>query len=194
MKVGAPLLSPLLRSEVQGRLLAEVFAAPDEEHSVTDLAGRAGTSLPTALREVERAESAGIVATRRVGNTRLVRADDTNPLFGPYRQILLTTYGPPAILRQEFAEIEGIESLFIFGSWAARYEGVPGLPPNDIDVMIVGNPNRAEVHDAADRAEKRIDLPVQTTIRSSDTWRVQVDPFIEEIRSRPIIPVIGDIK
>ena len=194
MKVAAPLLTPLLRSDVQGRLLANVFAAPEDEHSVTDLAARAKTSLTTALREVERAEAAGIVATRRVGNTRLVRADDRNPLFAPYRQILLATYGPPAILRQEFAEIAAIEGLFIFGSWAARYAGVPGPPPNDIDVMVVGKPNRAEVHDAAERAELRIGLPVQTTIRSLDTWRGQSDPFIGEVRSRPIVPAIGDVE
>ena len=47
MKVAPPVLAPLLRSDTQGRILAEVFVDPEREHSVTSLANHAGTSLPT---------------------------------------------------------------------------------------------------------------------------------------------------
>ena len=79
MKVAVPLLAPVLRSDVQGRLLAEVFADPDQEHTVTYLASRAKTSVPTAIREVDRAELAQLVTSRRVGNTRLVRRPRGEP-------------------------------------------------------------------------------------------------------------------
>lgn len=93
MKVAVPVLAPILRSDTQGRLLAAVLVVPDEEHTITALAAKASTSLPTAIREIDRAEAAHLVATRRLGNTRLVRANPSNPLYQPYRDIILATYG-----------------------------------------------------------------------------------------------------
>jgi len=194
MKVAVPSLSPLFRSDTQGRLLANVFVAPDQEQSITKLAQLSGTSLPTALREIDRAESAGAVVVRRVGNTRLVRANTKHPLYESIYRLILATYGPPAVLREEFESLRGVEALFIFGSWAARYSGVPGLAPNDIDVLVVGSPSRAQIHEAAERAEQRVGMPVQATIRSLAKWRQPSgDPFIAEIVSRPIVAVLGDV-
>lgn len=168
--------------------------APDEEHSITALAQRAGTSLATALREIDRAQSTGVVVVRRVGNTRLARANANHPLCESIRRLVLATYGPPAVFQEEFADIQGIEALFIFGSWAARYSGLPGWAPNDIDLFVVGSPNRAEVHEAAERAERRIGMPVQATIRPLAKWHNRVDdPFIAEISSCPIVAVHGDV-
>lgn len=194
MQVAVPGLAPLFRSDTQGRLLAAVFVAPDEEHSITELSKRARTSVPTALREIDRAESTGVVTVRRVGNTRLVRANVEHPLYESLYRLVLATYGPPAVLAEEFEKVTGIEVLLIFGSWAARYSGVSGRAPNDIDVLVVGSPDRAEVHEAAERAERRIGMPVQATIRSTTRWRQpKDDPFIAEIKSRPIVAVAGGI-
>ncbi len=187
MKVAVPVLAPVLRSEVQGRILAEVFASPETEHTVTHLAAKAATSVPTAIREVDRAEAAELVSTRRLGNTRLVRANPDNPLYEPFRQIILATYGPPAVIGQEMNSIDGIEELYLFGSWAARYSGEAGRAPNDLDVLVIGSPDRDEIHDAAERAERRMGLPVQATIRSEAQWQSMDDPFLVEVRSRPLV-------
>lgn len=192
MKVAVPILAPVLRSGTQGKLLAEVFADPETEQTVTALAARADTSLATALREIERAEAARIVTTRRLGNTRLVHADTTNPLYRPYSEIVLATYGPPTILRQELAGVSSIEHLYLFGSWAARYSGEPGRAPNDIDVLVVGSPDRRAVYEAAERAERRIGRPVQATIRSARSWASSDDAFLTEVRSRPLVSLLEE--
>jgi len=192
MKVAVPLLAPVLRSDVQGRVLAEVFADAEQEHTVTHLASRAKTSVPTAIREVDRAELAQLVTSRRVGNTRLVRANPRNPLYQPFRQIILATYGPPAVVTDEFGDVAGIDHLYLFGSWAARYLGEQGRAPNDIDILVVGSPEQRDVYDAAEKAERRIGLPVQATIRTLRQWQEADDPFISEVRSRPLVSLLDD--
>lgn len=192
MKATASLLAPVLRSDVQGRLLAEVFVAPDDEHSITELARRATTSVPTAIREIDRAEAARVVRTRRVGNTRLVRADPDNPLYRAYSEIILSTYGPPAILREELAPLSGIEQAYLFGSWAARYVGEPGRAPNDLDVLVIGTPEREGVYAAAELVEGRLALPVQVTIRTPAEWQNADDPFIAEVRRRPLVAIFDE--
>jgi predicted nucleotidyltransferase len=192
MKVAPPVLAPLLRSDTQGRILAEVFVDPEREHSVTSLANHAGTSLPTALRELDRAEAAQIVTSRRVGNTRLVKANPSNPLYSALREIVLATYGPPAVVLEELGNFSGIEHLYLFGSWAARYQGEAGRTPNDIDVLVIGAPDRDQVYEAGERAEKRLRLPVQVTIRSPEQWARPDDPFLAEVRRRPLVSLLDE--
>jgi hypothetical protein len=152
-------------------------------YTLTDLADGAGTSFPTAQREVNRAEQAGIVTVRRVGPARLVRANSAHPLFTPLRQLILATYGPPVVVAKQFANIDGAAAVILFGSWAARYAGEAGRAPNDIDVLVLGE---------ADRAEREIGLPVQATVRSLDQWRQARESFITEVKRRPLVPVLVD--
>ena len=192
MKVAASSLAPILRSDVQGRILARLFQDADAEYTVTDLAAGAETSFPTAQREVNRALEAEILAERRVGQARLIRANSHHPLFNPLRQVVLATYGPPAVIGREFLGIDGARAVVLFGSWAARYAGQPGRAPSDVDVLVLGDPDRDAVDDAAERAEHQIGVPVQATIRTVAHWRRQDDSFIAEIKKRPLIPVLID--
>lgn len=78
----------------------------------------------------------------------------------------------------------------IFGSWAARYLGRTGPAPHDLDVLVVGQPTRESVYDAADRAQQRLAMPVNPVIRSADTWRKADDPLVRQIHSSPVVPVL----
>jgi hypothetical protein len=69
---------------------------------------------------------------------------------------------PTTVIGQEF-DLAGAERVVIYGSWAARYHGAPGMPPNDVGPLVVGAVEPADVYDAADRAEVR--LGMQTAAR-----------------------------
>lgn len=186
-----PSLAPILRSDVQGRILAELLIDPSRELSPSDLARRVGVSPSTVSREIDRAEAARIVASRRVGNVRLVRADTGNPLHLPLKQLILASYGAPTVIADEFRAIGGIEHLYVFGSWAARYAGQPGPAPRDIDVLVIGRPDREQVYEAAERAERGLTLVVQVAFRTPQQWAEEKDPFIVEVKSRPLVPVLS---
>lgn len=192
MKVAVPSLAPILRSATQGRLLARLFADLDARYNLSELVEWTESSMPTVQREVRRAEDAGIVTTEKVGPARLVKANPDHPLFSAISQIVLATYGPPAVIAAEFEDIEAAEAVLLFGSWVSRYLGEPGRAPNDIDVLVIGSPDRDEVDDAAERAERIIGLPVQATVRSRAHWRAARDAFLREVKSRPILVVLAD--
>src|ERR1022692_452329 len=117
-----------------------------------------------------RAEEAGVVSSRRLGSTRLITAADS-PLTGPLTELLLRSFGPRQVVAEELAEVAGIESAFLSGSWAARYAGQPGRAPEDIDVLVIGDPDRDELDDAAQQAGARLAREVNVTIRSREWWR-----------------------
>lgn len=190
MQAVAPPLLPLLRSRLQAELLTLVLLAPEREWSLTELAARSGGSIATAGREVTRAEQAGVVVSRRLGNTRLVRAAPS-PLTEPLTELLLRSFGPKLVVAEELAGVQGVDQLYLFGSWAARYEGTAGRPPADVDVLVIGSPDRDDLDDASQRAGTRLAQEVNVTVRSPRWWRSGDDGFRTEVRSRPLVRLLA---
>jgi DNA-binding transcriptional ArsR family regulator len=190
MRTSAPDLLPIFRSRLQGEILAALLLG-DEERSISDLARQLGAPIPTVQREVARLEKAGILAGRRVGPTRLLRADRSSPVAEPLTELVLRTFGPRVILERVLRDVAGVERVEIFGSWAARYAGKPGPPPGDIDVLVVGAPDRDDVFDAASQAERLLARQVNTVIVSPERWADASEAFLADIRTRPRVVVVG---
>jgi hypothetical protein len=184
-----PSLLPVLRSRGQAEILCAVLTNPNREWTLSELAKVSGQSLPTVQREIERAEAAALVESRRLGRQRLVKAGPT-PIAIMLANLLLMSYGPRFVIAEEFAGIKGIVHLFIFGSWAARYEGVEGFPPQDIDVLVIGNVDYSEVTNASIAASKKLQIDVNPSIQSHTWWKNKTGSgFRKEIDRRPIVEI-----
>jgi len=191
MRTQAPLLAPIFRSDGQARLLSSLLLT-GEELSITDLATQAGLAYPTAHREVARLLDAGILSERQVGRTRQIRANGESPLVEPLREILTVATGPVVILADEFARIDGIESAFLYGSFAARMLGDAGPAPHDIDVMVLGQPDGNAVYEACSRTEAAVHRPVNPTILTPQEFGAP-SGFLDNVRSGPAVAVIGEL-
>lgn len=64
--------------------------------------------------------------------------------------------------------------------------------PADIDVLVIGRPDRDEAYEAAQRAGERLGREVNVTIRSGQWWREGSDSFHAEVIRRPIVTVLGE--
>jgi DNA-binding transcriptional ArsR family regulator len=191
MRTQAPLLAPIFRSDGQARLLSTLLLTGDEL-SVTDLAKRADLAYPTAHREVARLLDAGILSERQVGRARLIRTNDESPLVDPLRDILTIATGPAVLLAEELARIDGIESAFLYGSFAERMLGEAGPAPRDIDVMVLGEPDVDAVYEACTRVEAVVHRPVNPTILTPEEF-AEPSGFLENVRSGPAVAVIGEL-
>jgi DNA-binding transcriptional ArsR family regulator len=183
-----PSLLPIFRSQQQEELLADVLGDPTRVESVTDLANRLGIPIPSAQREVERAERAGLVESRRLGKTRLVRANEASPYYEPLTELLVRSFGVPSVLAEALRDVDGIEDAYVFGSWAARWAGEEGVRPvADIDVLVLGHPDRDVLYVAAAEAGRRLGRDVQVTVRGSAWLESGSGSFHETVRSRPMV-------
>jgi len=190
MRSAAPALLPTFRSQLQADILAALLLDPDSEYSMTDLAHRFSVPLSTVHGEVGRLTEAGLLSRRNVGRSAMIRANPANRVVEPLTELLLLSWGPLHVIADEFTELEGAEQVLIFGSWAARYHQRHGPPPHDLDVLVVGQPTRQAVYDAADRAQHRLGMPVNPVIRTSDAWRQATDPLVQQIRSGPLVTAL----
>ncbi|MGV9768413.1 hypothetical protein ACWDR7_02850 [Microbacterium sp. NPDC003461] len=195
MKNPVPQLTPFVRSDAVGAILAETLGHPDREFSLSELGRRTGVSGTVVHREVGRLVDNDVLRDRQEGRNRMVRANDEHPLFAPMRELIAATYGPVPVLRELFDGVDGVDELLIYGSWAARRAGESGAFPNDVDVLVVGSAPRRTLADLAAEASARLDVPVNVTRMGSDEWRAdRPSPFVETIRSRPIVDVLtGDV-
>lgn len=188
----APPLLPLLRSQVQGDLLALLFLHPDEEFSLTDVARLAHVTVAGVHHEVTRLLQAGLIRDRRVGNNRMVRADTSSVLAGPLTDLLAVTYGPRPVLSDALRDVPGVEHAYIYGSWAARYSGVPGPVPNDVDLLVVGTADLDDLEDAVRPAGRRLRREVNVRRIAPDVWaRAERDEdtsaFLTTVTAAPLV-------
>ena len=177
---------PILRGETQARLLAAILLTQGREASITELGDETGASYGNLHGEVERLIAAGILADRRVGRTRLIR-DAGSEYSRPLTELMLLAYGPRTLLEEALRGIPGISAAYLYGSWAARYHGEAGPIPNDIDLLVIGDPDRDDVHDAAAEVASRLRKDVQVVFRTDAAWAESDDGFAQTVKSRPIV-------
>lgn len=189
MRPQAPPLIPIFRSRLQGELLALILADPSRRWTIDELATRTTGPYPTVATEVRRLQDGDLLTSQTVGRTKLLTANDHNPYFPPLAQLVLMAFGPPLVIGEEFADVEGVESIHIYGSWASRYEGVAGPTPNDVDVLVIGTPNRDAVYDAAQRSQERLGREVNVAQRTIEQWESATDGFTEQLRASPMVDV-----
>jgi len=184
----APALLPILRSQQQGEILALLLGDPGLELSLTEIAARTGAPHPSVYREIQRAEQAGLVTTRKMGNVRLVRANTASPYYPGLADVLTRAFGVPAVLAEVLRPVGGIAAAYIYGSWAARHDGQAGQRPvGDIDVLVLGEPDRDRLYDALSTAEERLGRPIQVTIREPAWLDSGTGAFHDTVVSRPLL-------
>ena len=157
---------------------------------MTALAQQVGAPVSTLHREVERLVRAGILRDRTVGRTRLLSANTETRISRPLTELLAVTYGPLEVVADEFRGLNDVDLVAIYGSWAARYYGDLGPPPQDLDVLVVGTTPRTAVYDAAERTQQRLHIPVNAIISSRQRWTNRADALIQQIRTSPLMVVV----
>ena len=187
MKPKPGLLSPLIRSDVQGLILAKLFMSSGTEFTITDLAEYAFTSVPTAMREVDRLVDAGYVNDKALGRTRLISANVTHPLFAAIFQIVAHSYGPAALLPKALTGLFGLQQAFIYGAWAQRLAQIEGPPPTELQVLLVGNMNRIDASRALVSVEQKIGLPLTLQFVNYVDFEHDSTEFVRRIKQQPLL-------
>ena len=183
----SPLL-PMLRSRVQGDMLATLFLNPERAFSLTDLARRSHASVRAVHAEANRLTTAQWVTQERVGNNRMLRANTNTIIARPLTDLLTVTYGPMPLLTQALADVPGIAHAYIYGSWAARHQGSRGGIPQDVDVLVVGDADLDDLNDAVQAAAATLNREINVRRVRADRWTNPADdPFLLAVQSRPLV-------
>jgi predicted nucleotidyltransferase len=192
MRTPIPSILPLFRSELQLRILAQIFeggrpvAAPELVESLK--------APPASVhRELVRARDAGVVVREAVGRTQFYRPATDSPLYEPLRELLKRTVGVEAELQAALSEEPNVVAATVHGSYA-RGTGV--RPQSDVDLLVVGDVDyrrlRKRLRDVERRTGRRVDPVIYSTAEARELYRAG-NGFIKGVLARPRTDIVGNL-
>jgi predicted nucleotidyltransferase len=151
-------------------------------------------SIPVAMirKELLRLEKEGLFVSTRKGNLVFYSLNKSYPLFDELKSIALKTVGVAGLLKETMSKIEGIQTSFIYGSFA-RSEERAG---SDIDLFIIGEVDEDILLNEIKKVESMLRRDVNYVIfRRSEYKRREKkgDPFIKEILNGRKIFLVGAV-
>lgn len=189
---------PIFRSSGQAALLTLLLTGGDEWRSVSDAARRLGLAPSSVTREADRLVAAGLVEEQRIGNVRRIRADRSSRFFPELRGLVLKAAGPVPVLSGALRAIPGVHEAHVFGSWARVLAGAdhPGdAPPQDVDLLVVGDPDPAAVYFVAAEAGAALGQDVEPVIVTDAEWADAAEGrgtgFLRAVRGGSLVDVLG---
>lgn len=187
MKTDAPPLLPIFRSDGQARLLAHLYLRPERATTLSALARELGLSHTTLSREADKLERAGIIRSERVGNQRRLHSNEASVYFPALRDLLLRAFGPVPLVEHSLRRTDGVKKAFLYGSWAARYLGEAGDAPNDLDLLVVGSPQRSALARIARDLEQQLGYEINSTVVPVEDWEAKKSGFLQSVARGPLV-------
>ena len=114
-----------------------------------------------------------------------VRDQPSKPISGTKRRrpsACYTTYVEDAL-----QHVQGIESASIYGSWARRYRGEAGTEPQDIDLLVVGNPDVDLLRAVVEQAAATLGRDVNPTVLTSEEWSGGTSGFVTQLHHDALV-------
>jgi DNA-binding transcriptional ArsR family regulator len=187
VRTDAPPLLPIFRSDGQARLLARLYLRPERATTLSALARELDLSHTTLSREADKLERAGLIRSERVGNQRRLHPNEESVYFPALRDLLLRAFGPVPLMERALRRTAGIEKAFLYGSWAARYLGEAGDAPNDLDLLVVGSPQRTALARVGRDLEHQLGYDVNPTVVPAAEWESKKSGFLQSVARGPLV-------
>jgi len=192
MRTPIPSALPLFRSELQLRILAQIFeqGGPVTARQLIDSLEAPAASVH---RELTRARDAGVIVREAVGRTQLYRPATDSPLYDPLRDLLERTVGVDAELRAALAEEPNVVAAAIHGSYT-RGTGV--RPQSDIDLLVIGDVDyrrlRKRLRDVERLTGRRVDPVIYALAEARALYRKD-NGFIKGVLEGPHTDIVGSV-
>ena len=167
--------------------MAQLYMNPSDGFSISELARFAKTSVPTAMREVDRLLDARLVTEKTFGRARLIQVNTKHLLHDAIKQIVSYSYGPVAVLPSALYSIDGLEKAFIYGPYAAHLKHELGPDLHEVDLLLVGYMNRIEASKAAERVEGYLGRSVNVQFVGSQEWDKAETEFVKTVKAKPLV-------
>lgn len=99
-----------------------------------------------------------MLTTVQEGNKKVFQANKKHPLFGEIHNILLKHIGIDKIIENVIERLGDVESVFLTGEFSV------GIDSRIIDLIVVGNIDKAYFMSLTDKAEKIISRKIRYLI------------------------------
>lgn len=178
-----------LRSKVTQKILTFFFLHEKERFYTNELARLINEDPANVHKKLLELKKEGILNDEFRGKERFFSLNKKYPFLREYKRLILKGIGFEKILKESLKKIKGIESVFIFGSYAKNKLS----PESDIDLLIIGQPDTVELQKSLLKIQKLIHREInsiQLTKKEFEKRKKQKDPFLKDIFSKEYIRIL----
>lgn len=181
----------LFPNQYRRKVLALMMMHPDQRVHLRELARRTQSAPGTLKAELDALCRVGLLLSERVGNQVQFRVNQLHPVFRELQGLVRKTIGLSDILIQALKPLEDhIDLALVFGSMASE----TAHAGSDVDLLVVGTVSFAQVVEATYAAQSQLGREINPKVMTTIEWntqRAQGNPFIQDLLSKPTLPLIG---
>ena len=180
-----------LRSELRRKVLTFFYVNRTARVYVRQLAAALGADSTNMSRELARLEREGFLRAEAEGRQLYYSVNREYRYLKPVFALLGGSIGIEPTLRAALRAVAGIEAAWIYGSFAKDEADAT----SDIDVLIAGQPDQAQLAAEMRQAEKTLRREINYTVLTSRELKRRLakrDAFVADVWNGKRIELIGD--
>lgn len=180
-----------LRSELRRKVLTFFYVNRAARVYVRQLAAALEADSTNLSRELARMEREGLLRSELEGRQLYYSLNREYPYLKPLFELLRGSIGVEPALRDAIRKIDGIQAAWLYGSFAKNEADAR----SDIDVLIVGRPDAAQLAAEILKAEQALRREINYTVVSSPELKRRLasgDAFVADVWNGKRVKLIGD--
>lgn len=158
------MLETLISSRTRIKLLLRFFLNPEATAYLRGLAEEFDESTNSIRVELNRFEDAGMLVSENKGNKKMYKANNTHPLFGDLRNIMLKYIGIDKIIEEVINRMGKLDKMYLSGDYAK------GKDTGIIDLVFVGDMDKQYLVNLVTKVEKLIDRKLRFITYEINEW------------------------
>ena len=184
------IINRLFSSKIRTKLLDAFLSLPKARFYIRELERKINEEAKNISRELKNLESLGLLISESKGNQKFYSVNEDFFLFSELKGIIFKTTGVLGLLKDALAKLKGIEVAFIYGSYVTGKE----TEISDVDLMIVGKPDLAELNREINGLEDKLNREINYMCFDREEYEERKktkDAFISEILAEEKILLQG---
>lgn len=183
------------KSKTTIKILGYYFLNEDKKYYINELAQILNENSGNVFRKLKELENEGILSSEKAGKEKYFYLNKGYALLKEVKSIYENEYGLIEKIKEELSKLKGLDSAYIFGSYAKNKLGKTNNfnSESDIDLLLIGD------HDGL--KAKKVILPLQNIVGRDinivdfsliefNKKKKEKDDFIENIFKEGIIKII----
>ena len=148
----------LITSKTRIKLLLKFFLNPENTSYLRGLEAEFGESSNAIRTELNRLEKSNMLVSQNSGNRKIFKVNDQHPLYKEINSIVRKYLGLDVIVEYIIKKLGDLQSVYLTGQLAN------GLDSPVIDLLLVGNVDKAYLIQLIDKSEKLIKRKIKYVI------------------------------
>jgi len=158
------MIETLISSKTRIKLLLKFFLNSNTEGYLRGLESEFGESSNAIRVELNRFSKAGMLTSSQKGNKKFFKANRDHPLFQEVHNLLLKYVGIDTIVENVIKGLGDVEKVYLTGEFAK------GIDSPIIDLLIVGDVDKAYLIHLIEKSEKLINKKIRYMSFASKEW------------------------